>query len=147
MQPTPVFLPGESQGWETSWAAVCEVAQSRTRLKRLSSSSSILAWEIPWTDDLGRLQSMGLQHQTWLRTKPPPLKTIVFTEGWFIIGHHETETTGSSVVHLGAYICKCLFKELLAFGDTTPRKHNSGKVKILFYLSTVTHWHSHHPNF
>ena len=37
---TPVFLPGESQGWEAWWAAVCGVAQSRTRLKRLSSSSS-----------------------------------------------------------------------------------------------------------
>ena len=36
-QPTPVFLPGESQG---RWAAVYGVAQSRTRLKRLSSSSS-----------------------------------------------------------------------------------------------------------
>ena len=39
-QPTPVFLPGESQGRGTWWAAVCGVAQSRTRLKRLSSSSS-----------------------------------------------------------------------------------------------------------
>jgi len=39
-QPTPVFLPGESQGGEAWWAAVYGVAQSRTRLKRLSSSSS-----------------------------------------------------------------------------------------------------------
>ena len=39
-QPTPVFLPGESQGWRAWWAAVYGVAQSRTRLKRLSSSSS-----------------------------------------------------------------------------------------------------------
>ena len=39
-QPTPVFLPGESQGWGSRWAAVYGVAQSRTRLKRLSSSSS-----------------------------------------------------------------------------------------------------------
>ena len=39
-QPTPMFLPGESQGQETWWAAVYGVAQSRTRLKRLSSSSS-----------------------------------------------------------------------------------------------------------
>ena len=39
-QPTPVFLPGESRdGW--AWcAAVYGVAQSRTRLKWLSSSSS-----------------------------------------------------------------------------------------------------------
>ena len=38
-QPTPVFLPGESQGRGAWWAAVYGVAQSRTQLKRLSSSS------------------------------------------------------------------------------------------------------------
>ena len=40
-QPTPVFLPGESQGQGAWWAAIYGVAQSRTRLKRLSSSSSM----------------------------------------------------------------------------------------------------------
>ena len=39
-QPTPVFLPGESQDGGAWWAAVYEVAQSRTQLKWLSSSSS-----------------------------------------------------------------------------------------------------------
>ena len=39
-QPSPVFLPGESQGREAWWAAVSGVAQSWTRLKQLSSSSS-----------------------------------------------------------------------------------------------------------
>ena len=39
-QPTPVFLPGESQGRGTWWAAVYGVAQSQTWLKWLSSSSS-----------------------------------------------------------------------------------------------------------
>ena len=39
-QPTPVFLPGESQGQGAWWAAVYGVAQSQTQLKRLSSSSS-----------------------------------------------------------------------------------------------------------
>ena len=38
-QPTPVFLPGETRDGEAWWAAVYGVAQSRTRLKRLSSSS------------------------------------------------------------------------------------------------------------
>ena len=38
-QPTPVFLPGESQGWGAWWAAIYGVAQSQTRLKQLSSSS------------------------------------------------------------------------------------------------------------
>ena len=41
-QPTPVFLPGESQGLGGAWwAAVYGVTQSRTWLKRLSSSSRL----------------------------------------------------------------------------------------------------------
>ena len=40
--PRPVFLPGESQGRGAWWAAVYGVAQGRTRLKRLSSSSSVI---------------------------------------------------------------------------------------------------------
>ena len=39
-QPTPLFLPGESQGQGAWWTSVYGVSQSRTRLKRLSSSSS-----------------------------------------------------------------------------------------------------------
>ena len=35
-QPTPVFLPGESQGRGAWWAAVYGVAQSRIQLNRLS---------------------------------------------------------------------------------------------------------------
>ena len=38
-QPTPVFLPGETQGRGACWAAIYGVAQSRTQLKWLSSSS------------------------------------------------------------------------------------------------------------
>ena len=29
--------------------------------KKMATHSSILAWEIPWTDESGGLQSMGLQ--------------------------------------------------------------------------------------
>ena len=48
-QPTPVFLPGESQGWRGAWwAAVYGVAQSRTRLKWFSSSSGGSAGTSPW---------------------------------------------------------------------------------------------------
>ena len=39
-QPTPVFLPGESQGRGSLVGCCLWVAQSRTRLKRLSSRSS-----------------------------------------------------------------------------------------------------------
>ena len=41
--------------------------------KEVTTHSSILAWEIPWTEDPGRLQSMGLQREgNDLVTKPPP---------------------------------------------------------------------------
>jgi len=39
----------QSLGWEDPLA------------KEMATHSSILAWEIPWTEELGRLQSMGLQ--------------------------------------------------------------------------------------
>ena len=39
-QPTPVFLPGESQGQGSLMGCIYGVAQSRIRLKRLSSSST-----------------------------------------------------------------------------------------------------------
>ena len=29
--------------------------------KKMATPSSILAWKIPWTEELGRLQSMGTQ--------------------------------------------------------------------------------------
>ena len=32
--------------------------------KEMATHSSILAWRIPWTEELGRLQSIGLQSQT-----------------------------------------------------------------------------------
>ena len=60
-QPTPVFLPGESQGGEPGGPAVCGVAQSRTWLKRLSSSSSgwcVGSGSFQWV--LSRAQSIDL---------------------------------------------------------------------------------------
>ena len=38
--------------------------------KEMATSSSIPAWEIPWTEEPGRLQSMGLQSDMteWLNT-------------------------------------------------------------------------------
>ena len=56
------------------WAAVHGVAKSRTQLseftftfhfhaleKEMATHSSTLAWKIPWTEEPGRLQSMGSQ--------------------------------------------------------------------------------------
>ena len=32
--------------------------------EEMASQSSVLVWEIPWTEELGGLQSIGLQSQT-----------------------------------------------------------------------------------
>ena len=42
--------------------------------KEMAIHSSILAWRIPWTEEPGRIQSMGLQRGGHdLATKPPPI--------------------------------------------------------------------------
>ena len=68
------------------WAAVHGVSKSRTRLsdfpftfhfhaleKEMATQSSVLAWRIPGTGELGGLPSMGLHRVGHiLVTKPPP---------------------------------------------------------------------------
>ena len=71
-QPTPVFLPGESQGRRAWWAAVYGVAQSRIRLKRLSSSSSTITFWI----------SSG-----FLQSSPIPLTCLIVWGFAFWIKH------------------------------------------------------------
>ena len=56
----PVRAPGGSEGK----ASACNVGDQgrEDRLKKeMAIHSSILAWRIPWTEKLGRLQSMGSQ--------------------------------------------------------------------------------------
>ena len=41
----------------------------------MATHSNILAWKIPWIEEPGGLQSMGLQRVRHdLATKPPPVK-------------------------------------------------------------------------
>ena len=50
--------------WET-WVQFLD--QEDALEKEIATHSSILAWKIPWTEEPGRLQSMGLQEldTTW----------------------------------------------------------------------------------
>ena len=43
----------ETQVWSLGWEDPLE--------KEMTTHSSIIAWRIPWTEDPGRLQSMGSQ--------------------------------------------------------------------------------------
>ena len=79
-QPTPVFLPGESQGRGAWWAAVSGVAQSRTRLKWLSRLSNSLVKldcvqevDLSFTQKLSTLVSWGSAGQDEQCSETPSL--------------------------------------------------------------------------
>ena len=48
-------LPAMQETW------VLSLSQEEPLEKGMATLSSILAWEIPWTEEPGGLQSMGLQ--------------------------------------------------------------------------------------
>ena len=48
-------LPAMQEAWVQS------LGQEDPLKKQMATHSSILAWEIPWTEKLGRLPSMGSQ--------------------------------------------------------------------------------------
>ena len=57
---------------QESWVQF--LGQEEPLKKEMTTHSSILAWRIPWTEEPGRLQSVGVArigHD--LATKPPPL--------------------------------------------------------------------------
>ena len=51
-QPTNAGKQGQSVGWDDSLE------------KEMATHSGILAWEIPWSEQTGGLQSMGCKSQT-----------------------------------------------------------------------------------
>ena len=55
-------LPAMQETWVQS------LSQEDPLEKGMVTPSSILAWRIPWTEELGRLQSMGSQRvgQVWV---------------------------------------------------------------------------------
>ena len=66
------------------------VCYGRNLEKEMATHSSILAWKIPWTEEPGRLQSMGSQvkhmteqRSTWVEVCPPQrdLVTLFAIEG------------------------------------------------------------------
>ena len=134
-QPTPVFLPGESHGQRSlvgcspwgcrvgnDWSDLAAAAAIRTYCtseseKAMAPHSSTLAWKIPWMEEPGGLQSMGLlrvRHDwatsLWLFTfmhwrrqwQPTPVFLPGESQGWGSLvgcclwGHAESDTTGAT---------------------------------------------------
>ena len=59
-----VNSPPAVQKTQDTW--VHSLGQEDLLEKGMATHSSILAWRIPWTEELGKLQSMGLQNWTRL---------------------------------------------------------------------------------
>ena len=63
-QPIFYFVLGDSDSKETACNAETHVQSlgwENPLEKEMATQSSILAWRIPWTEESGGLQSMGLQ--------------------------------------------------------------------------------------
>ena len=62
-QPTPVFLPGKSYGQRRveGYVGGLHGGWEDPLEKEMAIHSSTIAWKIPWTEEPGRLQSMGSQ--------------------------------------------------------------------------------------
>ena len=57
----PRWLCGKEPTCKAAGAVVLSLGQKDPLEKEVATHSSILAWRIPWTEELGRLQSMGSQ--------------------------------------------------------------------------------------
>ena len=78
--------------------------------------SSILAWRIPWTEELGRLQSMGWQSRTQLSNST----TSVTWKAWSVSGPSSFPTTnilGASALELRV---KCPQSLIFGLQDAQP---------------------------
>ena len=105
-QPTPVFLPGESQGRGAWWAAVYGVAQSRTRLKRQQQQwkCQVLTTGFYFNSLIGPL---GIKDQRRRVYTPKALDFLFnFSESiFFCLGFQKTLKLQAK---LGACVCVCV---------------------------------------
>ena len=75
---------------ETQVMQVRSPGQEDPLEEEMATHSSILAWNIPWTEEPGGLQFTGLQRFTrnWVTKSPPPLpvgKEVYQTFGWYSV--------------------------------------------------------------
>ena len=71
----PRIHPSMQEVWVQS------LPQKDSLQKEIATHPSILAWKIPWTEESGRLQSMGSQRVTHLATKQQ-MEVRGVWEGW-----------------------------------------------------------------
>ena len=103
-QPTPVFLPGESQGWGSLVGCRLWVAKSRTQLKRLSISSSFTT----------ELSVSSVTQLCPTLCDPMDCRTPGFSVHHQLLELAQTEPSGKPILCIGLYVkeweCLCFLK-------------------------------------
>ena len=72
--------------WETQETRVQSLGQEDPLEKEMATHSSILAWEIPWTEESGGMQSMGSQRveHDWETEHVSPFQSYIIDSGILI---------------------------------------------------------------
>ena len=75
----------ETQVWSLGWEDPLE--------KETATHSNILAWEIPWTEEPGRLQSVGSQRNghNWATEQTQQLQTMHVSITWELISNTNSQ--------------------------------------------------------
>ena len=115
-QHTPVFLPGESQGRGAWWAAVYGVTQSRTRLKRLSSSSSKGTFHAK----MGSIKDRNGIDLT--EAEDIKKRWQEYTEELYRKGTNDTDNHNGVITHLKTDVLQCECKVKWALGIITANQ-------------------------
>ena len=80
----PRWFSGQESACRVADTGLSPVFWEATLENEMANYFSILAWEIPWTEEPGRLESMGLQKsRKWLSdktTKTIPFSNSILTE-------------------------------------------------------------------
>ena len=101
--------------------------------KEMATYSSILAWKIPWMEEPDRLQSMGLQSQTWL-------SDFTFT---FLDKQNRIFRVLLSLYHASAVYLQYQKADLSPFHLCWSKynfKHPESSLAILASLCSFFHW-------
>ena len=107
--------------------------------KGMATHSSILAWEIPWTEEPGGLQSMGSQ-----RVRHDWVTNTLWLAGEYATGHTHPLTIRYVDYQIGVIVCFCMkFAKhfWMEGGYSHPPKINRR------ILHPHTHSHTHRPRY
>ena len=112
----------------------------RSLEKEMATHSSILAWETPWTEEPGRLQSMGLQKsKTWLSLSGSNNK-LCFWQWWL-------KFTSSLLEASMWYSCSLVFARKLGSRHPHPPTHTPicGCSSLSYKMAKCLHITYIHP--